>query len=63
MPVQPDRALLLTAVALAAWTFVMWTWMYVTRIPANRRTGMKAERKNGATLGTGASKAACPMAR
>ena len=24
-------------VALAAWTFVMWTWMYATRIPAMSR--------------------------
>ncbi len=29
-----NRALLLPAVALAAWTFVMWAWMYATRIPA-----------------------------
>ena len=37
---EPQRALLLPAVALAAWTFVMWAWMYVTRIPAIRRAGM-----------------------
>lgn len=29
-----NKALLLPAVALAAWTFVMWAWMYATRIPA-----------------------------
>jgi hypothetical protein len=40
---EPLRALLLPAVALAAWTFVMWAWMYVTRIPAIRRTGMKLD--------------------
>ncbi len=37
---EPNRPLLLAAVALAAWTFVMWAWMYVTRIPAIRRAGM-----------------------
>lgn len=28
------RELLLPVVALVLWTFVMWAWMYVTRIPA-----------------------------
>ena len=37
MDVVVNRALLVPAVALAAWTFVMWTWMYVTRLPAIRR--------------------------
>lgn len=37
------RALLAPVVALAAWTFVMWLWMYVTRIPAMRRAGMKLD--------------------
>ena len=37
---EPNRALFLPAVALAAWTFVMWMWMYITRIPAIRRAGM-----------------------
>ena len=27
-------------VALVAWTMVMWLWMYVTRLPAIRRSGM-----------------------
>jgi len=40
---EPNRSLLLPAVALSAWTFVMWTWMYVTRIPAIRRMGMKLD--------------------
>ncbi len=30
-------------VALVLWTFVMWTWMYVTRIPAIRRARMKLD--------------------
>ena len=40
MPVELDRALLLPALALAAWTYVMWAWMYATRIPAIRRARM-----------------------
>ncbi len=31
---QPSSAMLAPVVALVLWTFVMWTWMYVTRIPA-----------------------------
>lgn len=38
-----NRALLLSAVALAAWTFVMWAWMYVTRIPAIRAAHMRLD--------------------
>lgn len=37
------RTLLLPVVALVAWTFVMWAWMYITRIPAIQRAGMKLE--------------------
>jgi hypothetical protein len=40
---EVDRDLLLPAIALAAWTFVMWAWMYVTRLPAIRRVGMKLD--------------------
>ncbi|MBM4360565.1 MAG: MAPEG family protein [Deltaproteobacteria bacterium] len=40
---EANRHLLLPAVALAAWTFVMWAWMYATRIPAIRRAGMKLD--------------------
>jgi hypothetical protein len=39
----PDNAILAPVVALAAWTFVMWTWMYLTRIPAIRRMNMKLD--------------------
>ena len=38
------RSLLLPAVALVAWTFVMWLWMYATRIPAIRGARMKLDR-------------------
>ncbi|GMU43235.1 MAG: MAPEG family protein [Xanthomonadales bacterium] len=30
-------------VALIAWTLVMWTWMYLTRIPAIRRLRMRLD--------------------
>lgn len=40
---QPSLELLRPVVALVAWTFVMWTWMYVTRIPAIQRSGMKLD--------------------
>ncbi len=36
----PNKALLLPVVALAAWTFVMWFWMYAVRIPAVRAARM-----------------------
>lgn len=38
-----NREMLLPAVALAAWTFVMWAWMYATRIPAIRRAKLKLD--------------------
>jgi hypothetical protein len=38
-----DHGLILPVLALAAWTFVMWLWLYATRIPAMRkaRTNLK----------------------
>lgn len=53
---EPNRALLLPAVALAAWTFVMWAWMYVTRIPAIRQSNMKLD----ATIPRGEQMATLP---
>ena len=38
-----NQPLLLPAIALAAWTFVMWAWMYATRIPAIRRARMRLD--------------------
>lgn len=32
--------ILLPALALVCWTFVMWFWMYATRIPAMRSVGL-----------------------
>lgn len=39
----PSLELLRPVVALVVWTFVMWTWMYVTRIPAIQRSGMRLD--------------------
>lgn len=40
---NPDRALLLPVLALVLWTFVMWFWMYATRLPAIRRARMRLD--------------------
>jgi hypothetical protein len=37
------RELLGPIVALAAWTMVMWGWMYATRLPAMRAARMKPD--------------------
>ena len=34
----------MAGLALVGWTIVMWVWMYATRIPAMRRTGMDTSR-------------------
>lgn len=39
-------------VVLAAWSMIMWIWMYATRLPAMRRAGLLDEPMIG---GTGAS--------
>jgi hypothetical protein len=38
-----DRSMLLPVIALVLWTFVMWSWMYLTRIPAIMRMRMKLD--------------------
>ena len=40
---QPSSAMLAPAIALVLWTFVMWGWMYVTRIPAIIRMRMRLD--------------------
>lgn len=40
---ESSRAILLPVVALVAWTFVMWSWMYLTRLPAIRRARMRLD--------------------
>lgn len=37
------RSLLQPVIALVLWTFVMWAWMYATRIPAIRRARLKLD--------------------
>lgn len=37
------QAIVRPVVALAAWTFVMWLWMYATRIPAIRAAKMRLD--------------------
>ncbi len=46
-PVFPD--ILGPVIALAAWTMIMWLWMYVTRIPAMRRANIDAAKMVGGT--------------
>jgi len=36
----PSMLMLQPAIALVLWSFVIWIWMYATRIPAIRRSGM-----------------------
>lgn len=46
-------AILSPVVALAAWTMLMWVWMYATRLPAMSRAGidsMKLVGANGTSL-------------
>ncbi len=40
---QPSLELLRPVVALVVWTFVMWGWMYATRIPAIHRSRMRLD--------------------
>lgn len=35
--------MLAPVVALVIWTFVMWTWMYATRLPAMKRMRMRSD--------------------
>jgi hypothetical protein len=34
------HGMVVPVLALVGWTFVMWVWMYATRIPAIRRAGV-----------------------
>jgi hypothetical protein len=49
MPHQAIPEILGPVVALAAWTMVMWLWMYATRIPAMGRAGIDAKNLVGST--------------
>lgn len=46
-----QSAILGPVVALAAWTMIMWVWMYATRIPAMNRAGIDATNIVGSTGG------------
>lgn len=47
-----DNGMIAPVLALVAWTFVMWVWMYATRIPAMNRAGIDLDelRRTGAPL-------------
>ena len=40
---QPHSPILAPVVALVAWSLVMWTWMYITRIPAINKMRMRLD--------------------
>ncbi|MGH8482148.1 MAG: MAPEG family protein [Nevskiaceae bacterium] len=40
---QQSSAMLAPVIALVLWTFVMWGWMYYTRIPAIIKTRMRMD--------------------
>jgi hypothetical protein len=42
-------AILQPVVALAAWTMIIWFWMYATRLPAMGRAGMDGKSMVGST--------------
>jgi hypothetical protein len=44
-----QSAILAPLVALAAWTMVMWVWMYATRLPAMARAGIDGTKLVGST--------------
>lgn len=39
-----QRELMIPGLALIVWTFVIWIWMYVTRLPAMRAAGIDARK-------------------
>jgi hypothetical protein len=47
-----DQGMIPPILTLIAWTFLMWIWMYATRIPALRRANVDLEEisRTGATL-------------
>ena len=46
-----NSAILQPVVALAAWTMIVWIWMYATRLPAMGRAGIDAKNMVGSTSG------------
>jgi hypothetical protein len=49
---HPISAILGPVVALAAWTMIMWLWMYATRLPAMSRAGIDGTSMVGTTGGS-----------
>ena len=47
-----ESAILGPVVALAAWTMIIWIWMYATRIPAMKRARMNAVKMVGSSSGS-----------
>ncbi|MCR9094463.1 MAG: MAPEG family protein [bacterium] len=47
-----DAGMLAPVLALVGWTFVLWVWMYVTRVPAMQRADIDVEElsRTGAPL-------------
>jgi hypothetical protein len=46
-----NSAILQPVVALAAWTMIIWIWMYATRLPAMGRAGIDAKNMVGSSGG------------
>ena len=46
-----NSAILGPVVALAAWTMIIWIWMYATRIPAMNRAGIEGAKIVGSSAG------------
>ena len=44
-----DKAILLPMLTLAAWTMIVWIWMYATRLPAMGRAGIDGTKLVGST--------------
>jgi hypothetical protein len=49
---MPHQEILHPVVALAAWTMILWIWMYVTRIPAMNRAKIDAKDLSGTSGGS-----------
>ena len=47
-----NNAILGPVVALAAWTMVIWIWMYATRLPAMGRAGIDGKTMVGSSSGS-----------
>ena len=49
---MPETGMVTPVLALVTWTFVMWFWMYATRIPAIQKAEVDMEevRRTGAKL-------------